>query len=170
MAMTSDAPLSAILSNLEAQIARHREREAFHAQQEAHHGQQRQVHAAELEVLTKNLETFRAAATAALDLADRPGIAMAASAAPAPAPDPDPGRKPRLSRMVALVVESWPAGQPFGVSHVAAEVHRRYRERLRKGADPRMISVHLRRLLATGRLTAVQRGRPHHEALYVRRG
>ena len=168
MAMTTDAPLSAILSNLEAQIAQRREREAFHAQQEAHHGQQRQLHAAELEVLTKNLETFRAAASAALDLADRPGTSTPALAASIPAPDPDPGRKPRLSRMVALVVESWPAGRPFGVSHIHAEVHRRYRERLRKGADPRMISVHLRRLLAAGRLTAIQRGRPHHEALYAR--
>jgi hypothetical protein len=71
--------------------------------------------------------------------------------------------------MVALVVESWPAGQPFGVSHIAAEVHRRYRDRLRKAVDPRMISVHLRRLLATGRLAAIQRGRPHHEALYARK-
>ena len=165
--MTTDAPLSAILSNLEAQIALHREREAFHAQQEAHHGQQRQLHTAELEVLTKNLETFRAAAAVALELAGRPGAGMTAPAAPAP--DPDPGRRPRLSRMVALVVESWPAGQPFGVSHIAAEVHRRYRDRLRKAAHPRMISVHLRRLLAAGRLTAVQRGRPHHEALYARK-
>lgn len=167
--MRTDAPLSAILSNLEAQIARHRERETFHAQQESHHGQQRQLHAAELEVLTKNLETFRAAATAALDLADRPGASTPALAASAPAPDPDPGRKPRLSRMVALVVESWPANQPFGVSNVTAEVHRRYRDRLRKAVDPRMISVHLRRLLAAGRLAAVQRGRPHHEALYARK-
>ena len=168
MAMTTDAPLSAILSNLEAQIAQHREREAFHAQQAAHHEQQRRLHAAELEVLTKNLETFRAAAAAALDLADRPGASTPALAAPAP--DPDPGRKPRLSRMVALVVESWPAGQPFGVSHIAAEVGRRYRDRLRKGIDPRMISVHLRRLLAAGKIAAVQRGRPHHEALYARKG
>jgi hypothetical protein len=165
--MTTDAPLSAILANLEAQIAQRRELEAFHAQQETHHGQQRQLHAAELEVLTKNLETFRAAAAAALDLADRPGTSTLASATPAP--DPDPGRKPRLSRMVALIVESWPAGQPFGVSNVTAEVNRRYRERLRKGADPRMISVHLRRLLAADRLTAVQPGRPHHEALYARK-
>jgi len=164
MAMTSEAPLAAIVANLEAQIAIHREREAFHAEHESLHRQQREVHAAELEVLTKNLEAFRAATAVALDLAGR----HVPSVPPPPAPDPDPGRRPRLSRMVALVLESWPAGKPFGLSNVAAEINRRYQERLRKPVDPRMVSVHLRRRLANGNLVAVQRGRPHHEALYAR--
>jgi len=162
--MTPDASLAAILANLEAQIAVHRQRKEIHAQQETEHRQQKELHAAELETLTQSLATLRAAAAAALELADRPGIAVQ----PLTAPDPDPGRKPRLSRMVTLVVESWPAGQPFGISAINAEVHRRYKDRLRKPPDPRMVSVHLRRLLAAGRLAAVRRGRPHHEALYTR--
>ena len=164
MAMTSDVSLSAIMANLDAQIALHRKREAFHAEQESLHRQQRELHAAELEVLTKNLETFRAASTAVLDLASR----HVPSVAPPTAPDPDPGRRPRLSRMVDLVLESWPAGSPFGLSNIASEINRRYRDRLRKPVDPRMVSVHLRRRLANGTLVAVERGRPHHEARYAR--
>ena len=163
MAMTSDAPLAAILANLDAQIALHREREAFYAEQESLNRQQREIHTAELEVLTKNRDTFSAAAAVVLDLAGRH-----VPAPPPPAPDPDPGRRPRLSRMVDLVLASWPPGKPFGLSNVAGEINRRYRERLRKPVDPRMVSVHLRRRLANGSLVAVQRGRPHHEALYAR--
>src|SRR4051812_42284378 len=98
MAITSDVSLSAIVANLDAQIALHRKREAFHAEQESLHRQQRELHAAELEVLTKNLETFRAATAAVLDLAGR----HMTSVLPPTAPDPDPGRRPRLSRMVTL--------------------------------------------------------------------
>ncbi|HSS47374.1 MAG TPA: hypothetical protein VLX28_00375 [Thermoanaerobaculia bacterium] len=163
--MANDVSLAAVVSNLEEQIAFHREREAFHSEQEAQHGQQRQQHAAELELLTRNLEALKAAAQTAMELAARPG----ASARPLAAADPDPGRRPRLSRMVALVVESWPAGEPFGLSAITAEIAGRYRDRLRKGVDRRMVSVHLRRLLADGTLVSIRQGRPHHEALYARR-
>lgn len=162
--MRTDVSLAAVVSNLEEQIAVHREREAFHAQHEAHHRQQREQHAAELATLTRSLDALKTAADAAVGLAARPGAASHSLAAP----DPDPGRKPRLSRMVALVVESWPAGEPFGTAAIAAEIATRYRDRLRKGVDSRMVSVHLRRLLASGRLTSVREGRPHYEALYAR--
>ncbi|MEA2602944.1 MAG: hypothetical protein QOF89_3936 [Acidobacteriota bacterium] len=164
--MTPDVSLSSLLENLEAQIATHREREAFHAQREAHHRQHREQHAAELETLTRNLETLRGAAGTAMELASRPGIPVL----PVTAPDPDPGRKPRLSRMVALVVKGWPVGQPFGTSAVTDEVARRYRDRLRRLPDPRMVSMHLRRLLAAGEIESIEEGRPHHEALYSRPG
>jgi hypothetical protein len=162
--MTNEVSLAAVVSNLEEQIAAHRERQAFHAQQEAAHREQRERHGAELEVLTRNLEAFKAASQAAVELAARPGTA----ARPLTAPDPDPGRRPRLSRMVGQVVEGWPAGQPFGLGAVASEVANRYRDRLRKGVNPRLVSVHLRRMLADGRLVAIRKGRPHHEALYAR--
>ncbi|HEV7503706.1 MAG TPA: hypothetical protein VGS07_02220 [Thermoanaerobaculia bacterium] len=165
MKMTNEVSLGAILSNLEEQIVVHREREAFHAQQEATHREQRERHAGELELLTRNLETFKAAAKSAVELAARPG----AAARPLTAADPDPGRRPRLSRMVSLVVESWPAGQPFGLAAIASEIASRYRDRLRKGVNPRLVSVHLRRLLAEGRLVSIRKGKPHHEALYARR-
>lgn len=163
--MTTDVSLAAVVSNLEEQIAFHREREAFHAGQEAQHRQQREQHAAELELLTGNLETLKTAAQTAVELAARPGAASRQLTAA----DPDPGRRPRLSRMVALVVASRPAGEPFGLAAVTAEIASRYRDRLRKGVDRRMVSVHLRRLLADGKLVAVRPGRPHHEALYARR-
>jgi hypothetical protein len=165
--MTTDASLASILANLESQIAMHREQKEVHAQQETFHREQKELHAAELEALIQNFETLRAAAAKALDLAARSGVALPPPV-PAPFPDPDPGRKPRLSRMVSLVVASWPAGQPFGTSGVTAEVHRRYKERLRKPPNSRMVSMHLRRLLAAGKLAAVRDGRPHHEALYTR--
>ncbi|MEA2602808.1 MAG: hypothetical protein QOF89_3800 [Acidobacteriota bacterium] len=165
--MTTDASLSSILSKLEAQIAVSRERQASHGQQEIHHRQQRELYTAELEKLERSLETFQAAAAAALELTSGPSAS--ASLVEVPAPDPDPGRKPRLSRMVELVIETWPAGEPFGIAAITDQVNRRYRNRLRKAVEPRMVSVHLRRLLASGRLAAVRRGRPHHEALYSRR-
>ncbi len=70
--------------------------------------------------------------------------------------------------MVTLVVESWPAGEPFGTAAIASEIATRYRDRLRKGVDPRMVSVHLRRLLASDKLVSIRKGKPHHEALYAR--
>jgi hypothetical protein len=167
MTMPSDAPLAAVVANLDARIAVHREREAFHAEQENLHRHQRELHAAELEVLEKNLAAFREAAAAVLDLANRDSP-LAPPPQPAPEPDPDPGRRPRLSRMVDLVLASWPPGQPFGLSHVAAEIGRRYGNRLRKPVDSRMVSVHLRRRLADGRLVSIEKGRPHHQALYAR--
>jgi hypothetical protein len=164
--MTADVSLASILANLEAQVAVHQEREAFHAQQEDFHRQQRELHAAELATLAQSLESFRTAAETAMGLASR----RTASAPPLPAPDPNPGRKPRLSRMVELVVEKWPVGQAFGTAAVTREVNLRYRERLRRPADPRLVSIQLRRMLAAGQIVSVQKGRPHHEALYARRG
>jgi hypothetical protein len=164
--MTTDVSLSSILSKLEAQIAVCKEREAFHGQQEIHHREQRGAYAAELEKLEASLETLRTAATAALELAGGPSAS--AVLVEAPAPDPDPGRKPRVSRMVELVIASWPAGQPFGTAAITDEVNRRYGPRLRRAVEPKMVSMHLRRLLAAGRLKAVRNGRPHHEALYSR--
>ncbi|HEX4964179.1 MAG TPA: hypothetical protein VF173_25360 [Thermoanaerobaculia bacterium] len=162
--MKADASVSSIVSNLEAQIALRREKAAFHAQEEARHREQKEIHAAELEVLERNLAAFRSAAEAVVDLATRPDTATL----PLQAPDPDPGRKPRLSRMVSLVIASLPAGQPFGTTAITREVSLRYRDRLRKPANPRMVSMHLRRLLAAGHLKSVSEGRPHHEALYAR--
>jgi hypothetical protein len=166
--MAVEASLSSLLSRLEAQMEVHRERERFHAEQEAHHRRQRELHAAELETFARSVETLRAAAETAEQLASRPGAP--ARLLEGPAPDPNPGGRPLLSRMVALVVESWPAGQPFGASAVTWEVRQRYREKLRRPPDPRMVSLHLRRLLASGRIDSVSPGRPHHEAMYRRKG
>ena len=50
----------------------------------------------------------------------------------------------------------------------SAEINHRYGYRLRRPVKPKLVSIVLRRLAATGRLQEVRKGRPHHEALYSR--
>lgn len=161
--MTAEPSLSELLAKLEAQIAFHREREALAARQEALFREQRIAHGAELEALTRNVEALKAATRTAIELAGRsiPGLAS-------PEPDPDGGRRQPLPRMVARVLESLPAAEPFGAARVTAELNRRYREKLRRPVKARLVSIVLRRLLAAGKLRPVREGRPHHEALYER--
>ena len=159
--MASQLSLGEIIADLEAQIAFHREREAFHGERETSHREQRTQHAAALEQLTGKLETLKVAYAEAAGLVTR-------RAAAAPVPDPDAGRKLSLARMVARVVEARTSGQPFGISHVTAEVSRRYRDRFRKPVEPRLVSIVLRRMLAAGKLRSVRKGKPFHEALYSR--
>ena len=162
--MGTELSLQQILANLEARIAFHREREAIAARQEAVFREQRAAHAAELEALTRNLETLKGAAATAVELANRP----TPPSAPFLGPDPDAGRRLKLPRMVARVLEAMPSAEPFGTAAVTAEVNRRYRERLRRPVAARMVSIVLRRMLDAGTLRSVREGRPHHEALYAR--
>ena len=162
--MSVELSLQQILANLEARIAFHREREAAAAQQEAVFREQRTAHAAELEALTRNLEALKAATATAVELASRPTPASA----PFLGPDPDAGRRLKLPRMVARVLEGMSAGEPFGTAAVTAELNRRYRERLRRPVPARLVSIVLRRMLDAGSLRSIREGRPHHEALYAR--
>jgi hypothetical protein len=160
--MAPELSLAEILSKLEAQIVFHREREAFAAAQEAVYREQRERHAAELEVLTRNLEALKGAAATAVELASRPLPEFH----PFVGPDPDAGRRMTLPRRVARVLESLPP-EPFGTAAVTAELNRRYRETLKRPVPARLVSIVLRRLLATGQLRSIREGRPHHEALYA---
>lgn len=164
--MNDDISLTALVAELESRVAHHRERRDLHAREEASHRQHREAHEAELEALSRSLEAYKSAAAAVVELARRPGPAPA----PASSPDTDAGPRLTLARMVTRVVESWPAGQPFGGTAVAQEVTRRYGERFRKPADPRLVSFKLRRLSHEGQIAMVSKGRPFHEALYVRQG
>lgn len=60
--------------------------------------------------------------------------------------------RPRVSSLVARVVDSLPAGEPFGARSVAAEVNRRYQEVLKKPVRSGTVSVVLRRLMAARRI------------------
>ncbi|HEV2856448.1 MAG TPA: hypothetical protein VHC97_26915 [Thermoanaerobaculia bacterium] len=164
--MTSTFPMEAIVARLEEQIAHHRERESFHAEQGAYHGEQQALHAAELATLTATLEAFKTSATRAAELASRNFVPPALEAAAAPSLDIS--RKPSLTRMVQRVIESRPPGEAFGTNAVTAEINHRYGDRLRRPVKPKLVSIALRRMAATGQIRTLREGRPHHEALYAR--
>jgi hypothetical protein len=141
-----------VLEALEAQIAHHREREAFHAGQEAAHRERRARHAAELEGLTKHYENLRES------------LGVIAGFA---APKPQSGR-PSLTRLVGLAVADLEPDHPFTASELAAEVDRRFGDRLKKPAERNLVAIALRRMHERGRLRLVRKGRPHTEAVYAR--
>jgi hypothetical protein len=162
--MSSPLSLDQIVSRLEQQIAFHREKEAYHAGQEGAHRDQRALHAAELETLTQSLEALKAIGATAASLASR-SLPTDPAASP---PDPDAGRPLTVAQMVARVVEARGPEEVFGPNLVTQELNRRYQDRLRHPVPERVVSVNLRRLLDAGRLRALRKGRPHHEALFAR--
>jgi len=121
--MSAKLSVEDVVANLEARAAFHGEQEALHAQQEVHHREQRAVHAEELGKVRLHLETFRAAAAPALELARIPVVPPPSP--PPPEPLPASGRV-MVSKLVRQVVQSQPNGEPFGAIAVAAEVNRRY--------------------------------------------
>jgi hypothetical protein len=165
--MSSKLSIDEVLTNLEARAVFLRERQAFHAQQEVHHREQRAAYAAELETVLQNVEAFRTA------------IASTANLALPPAPESVPSaldettlpplNRLMVSRLLRLVVESPGLEEPFGPTAVAAEVNRRFHDRLPEPVGPRPASDVLRRLLAEGALELVRKGKASHEALYTRK-
>jgi hypothetical protein len=145
-----------ILEALEAQIAYLKEREAFHAAQETVHREQRARHAAELEGITKHYENLRESLGAIEGLAARKPQS------------PDRGGRTSLTRLVGLSLADLEPDQPFTASELAAEVDRRFGDRLKKPAERKLVGIALRRLLARGRLRMVRKGRPHTETVYAR--
>ncbi|MFL6260386.1 MAG: hypothetical protein ACJ76Y_11790 [Thermoanaerobaculia bacterium] len=162
--MSKALSVAQMLDHLEARIAHLRERRAFHAEQEAHHREQLALHDAELQKVLERFEAFKTAAEAAAEVALPPVPAASAKEEPIPSF----GSRPRVSSLVARVVERQPAGEPFGAKSIAAEVNRRYQEVLKKPARPGAVSVVLRRLLAARRLQQIRPGKALHEALYSR--
>jgi hypothetical protein len=158
--MSKSLSVAQMLANLEARIASLRERRAFHAEQEAHHHEQLALHDAELQKVLERFEAFKTAAEAAEEVALPP--------APAEEPVPTFGNRPMVSRLVARVVEGWPAGEELGARTVAAEVNRRYQDVLKKPVSPGTVSVTLRRLRDARRIQQVRPGKALYEALYVR--
>jgi hypothetical protein len=163
--MSTTWSVTAVLASLEAQAAFFREREAFHAGHEAHHSERRSAYAAELAEVNRRLEAFRAAAAEAIELAARQ-----APAAPPDVKQADLGSasRPKLGRMVTLLLQEKEATEPFGPVGLAREVNQRFAERLRKPATAGQISVVLRRMRRLGKIHQARPGRPHWEALYVK--
>ena len=162
--MSKALSVAQMLGQLEARIAHLRERRAFHAEQEAHHREQFALHDAELQKVLERFEAFKTAAEAAAEVAVPP------PSVPSPTEDaiPSYGSRPMVSRLVTRVVESQPAGEPFGARSVAAEVNRRYQNVLKKPVRSGTVSVVLRRLLAARRIQQVRPGKALYEALYSR--
>ncbi len=165
---TTQWSVEVVLASLEAQAVVHREREAFHAAQEAHHREQRALHAAELAETDRRLAAFRAAAAEAIELASRQAPAAAAAAPQAKPADLGSASRPKLGRMVALLVAEKEPTAPFGPAGLAREVNDRFGERLRRPVTVAQTSVVLRRLHRQGKIHQARPGRPHREALYVR--
>jgi hypothetical protein len=160
----SDESVVELLARLDGQLAYHRERETFHSQQEGFHREQRAVHAGELEVLQKHREGLGAAVAAAAALARRPRPLASAGVGE----HIGASGRPKLARMVALIVTERSPTEPFGAAAVTREVQQRYQADLKKPVDPRLVSIELRRMVKRGLLHVARRGRPHAEALYVR--
>lgn len=166
--MSSELSVVAILDQLEAQIAFHREQEALHAEKEEAHRGLRAFHAAELEKVIRHFEEFKAVAGPALALARQ---ALERQKAAEAIPEPEEvetfyGKRPMVSRLVARVVDGKPADATFGATEVAAEVNRRFGRSLEWAVDARTASVTLRRLARAGRIHLVREGKAFHESLY----
>lgn len=156
-----------VMASLEAEAKVHRERAAYHAEHEAHHREKRSHHETELEALTRRLEEFRAASTAALELVGR--------LAPRPGPpdegeDIGPASNPRLTKAVASILDELEENQSFGPGWLTAEMNRRHGEKLRNPVTARQMSDVLRRLTRQGRLRQVRQGKGRYEARFVRVG
>ncbi len=161
--MRANRSMSEIVARLEAQAAFHRDRESYHGGQEEQHRQQRAHHASELEQITARLDAFKSASSAILELAER-------VVPPRPEEDEDfgPAYRPKLGRMVKKIIDALGEADRFGPAFVTKEINRRFGKGLRKPAEPRQISVVLRRMERYGRIHLVREGRPHREALYTR--
>jgi len=159
--MNPHLSIAQVLTDLEAQIARHEERETFHAGQETFHRSQREIHTGELARLRERYEGFKTAAQAAGEEVLRGG------ARPSPE-DADANRRSTLSKLVARLILQKGDAEQFGPTSLAQEINGRHVKRLRNPARPRSVSVALRRLLAEGRVHVVEEGRAFHETVYTR--
>lgn len=159
--MSAGLSIADIVARLEAQLAVHREKEAFHAGQETLHHEQRSAHAAEVERLTRSLETFRASAAEAAELAGRGAPRRKTAAVPA-------GKRLSLNKMVAAVVAGFGPHETFGPRKVTEEIHRQFQDHLREPVDSRMVSLALIRMAKSRRIHLLRPGKPRHEAVYAR--
>lgn len=156
--MSLQITLPEALTVLEKQVAELERQESHHAEREAFHREERARVAAEHAQVVQQLEAFRAAlATVNAELA------KSRTADPA---DYGSASKPRISKMVAKVLSTRQAGQPFGVGEVTEAVNLRFEDQLRRPASKRHVSIALQRAAGAGKLRLVRAGRPHREALY----
>jgi len=135
--MTKPRSIDEVLERLREQVDFHAERESFHAAQEELHREQRSSHTAALEEARRRLEVFRAAATDALELAERDVLPGKRRSEP-DLKDVDLGSlsRPKLGRMVTLILESREPDERFGAIELSREVNERFRDRMRRAVDP----------------------------------
>jgi hypothetical protein len=164
--MSSKISVADILANLESRAAFHREREVFHAGQEEQHREERERHAAELERVRHNLDAFRTASASAVEIIQQ--SQSQEPEAPAPQVDSPVTGKLMVSRAIRAVVANWKEGEPFGATAVAAEVNRRFADRLRRLVGTRAASDVLRRMSRSRLIQQVRPGKALSEALYTR--
>ena len=160
--MTLPMSLEKLLAQLEKQLAEHRKREAFHSEQESTHRGQREHHAREGARIAQTVDSLRSSLTAAL------GLVAPTLSAESRDEDLDTGHVRILTRLLNRVIEGKGDQERFGPTEMTAEVNRRFAKLLRRPVQTRHVSLALRRQARRGRIHQVRRGRPHHEALYVR--
>ncbi len=127
--MDPSQSLSDLLAGLSAKIAFHGREEKTCAEREAHFREQRTFHAAELERATRCHEALLAAAHTADEINARP--------APIELPAQDLGSpsRPKVTRMVDLVLADLAPDLRFGAKQVVAEIKRRFGLNLSRPAD-----------------------------------
>jgi hypothetical protein len=162
--MSTKLSVAEIFAKLEKRIEFHRQQSTHHVAREAWHREQSAHHSAELEKVVARFEAFKATATEAADLA----VELVGARPEAPADDMPPGKTVTKSRLILRVVQSLEEGALFNATQVTTEVNRRFRERLRRPVDKRVVATVLRRLRDAGEIREVEEGRSFHEAKYSR--
>lgn len=157
--MSLNLSVAQLLANLEQRIAFHRDKAALHARQMEHHREQNTLHLAELEKASQHHEALKTLAGSIGDLV-RPPLPPSAEA--------DLGPRPGVSKLALRIIQGKPDGETFGAASLAGEINARFRDRLRKPADPRTVSAALRRFCYNRRIRLVQKGRAFHGALYTK--
>jgi len=163
--MRSNRTIAEIVASLESQLAFYREKEELHAKHEAFHREQRTLYGAEREKIERNLEAFGSAAESALDLAEK---TLTRASHDDEGADLGSALSPKLGKMVELILADKGPDERFGPVGLAADVNRRFGDRLRRPVNAGQISVVLRRMERLQRIHLVRKGRPHWEALYGR--
>lgn len=164
--MSTKLSVAEILTKLEARIDFHRQQAGHHVEREAWHREQSAHHSAELEKVLARFEAFKATAADAAELAVESVIPQPVAAAPVD--DLPPGRRFTKAKLIFRVVQDQEEGKPFNATQIAAEVNRRFRERLRKPVDKRVVATSLRRLRDAGEIRELVAGRSFHEAQFSR--
>ena len=163
--MSTKLSVAEILAKLEERIEFHRRQAGHHVEREAWHREQSAHHSAELEKVLARFEAFKATASEAAELAVEPVIPRTVTA---PVDDLPPGRRFTKAKLISRVVEDQEEGKPFNATQIAAEVNRRFRERLKRPVDKRVVGTVLRRLRDAGEIREVVAGRSFHEATFSR--
>jgi hypothetical protein len=133
----------------------------FHREQKAYCG-------AELAKVLLRYEAFKAAATEAGELMGRvPEVARPSRQVREAEPEGLAGPAMQ-SRFIAKIVEEREPGEAFGATAITQEVNSRFRQRLKRPIDKRLVAVNLRRLCEHGRLRRLRDGTAYHESLYTR--